>query len=277
MKKLFAAVIFFTAFSFSLQAQSPLQNASPLELVQLYVSPADFPDKFMYFCCEMYQEWNADSTLGQLLPKRVQRECELVWSDSNYAAVSVYLYDSITTRNVYFYLVKRKNWTIYAARSLVNVEAAKTELKHLDSIPSSQRGKVYLKKYGHSFQFDYNSLKLWTGTDADLVNHFNTNQTKFIALQTELTKRGYYGKTDSLVKNAITDKKIRKRADQLYIRDFRYDPKYPGAVFYLLGGVGDNTVGYCYQPNEKKVPPMSEKRFILVKPLGNGWYLFKTT
>jgi hypothetical protein len=270
--RFFVFLFFLTSHLF---AQTP--QATPLEVVQTYVSPYGFPNKLKFFCCEMYQEWNADSTLGQLLPKRVQRDCQLIWSDSAYAAVSVWLHDSLTSRNIYFYLVKRQNWTIYAARSLVMVENAKDELKRLDSIPENQRGKSYTAKNGHAYAFDYANLKLWSGTDQELVNHFNQHKDAFVKLQTSLVKKGYWGKSDSLVLNALNDKKIKKQANALLLRDFRFEKKYPGAVFYMLGGMGDNTVGYVYQPDKSKVPPMAEKRFILVQPLGDGWYLFKTT
>ncbi|HET6991691.1 MAG TPA: hypothetical protein VFJ43_10225, partial [Bacteroidia bacterium] len=76
---------------------------------------------------------------------------------------------------------------------------------------------------------------------------------------------------------AIYDKKIKQLADKSLIRNFEYDKKYPGCIFYVIGGMVDNTVGYMYQPDPKKLPRITEKHYILIKSLGDGWYLFKTT
>jgi hypothetical protein len=259
------------------QPKAASDTLPPLRIVEKYLSPGGFPEKLKYFCCELYQEWYADSTLGQQLPKRVKRECRLVYSDTLHATVAAWLHDSITSRDIYFYLVKKQNWTIYAMRALVMTGFAKDELKRMDSIPPGERGRSYEAKNGHSFVFDHNNLQLWSGPDAALEAYFNKNRAQFVSLQKQLLKKGFYGKQDSLLVNALNDKKIRKAADKLLIRSIGYEKKYPGAVFFVLGGMSDNTVGYLYQPDPAKVPRMTEKKFILVLPLCDGWYLFKTT
>lgn len=269
--------VLFLSRGLDAQIRSASDTLTPLRLVQKYVSPNGFPEKLKYFCCEVYQEWYADSTLGQKLPPRVQRDCRLIYQDSVHATVSVWLHDSLTSRDIYFYLVKRQNWTVYALRALAMTSLAHAEIKKLDSLPPDQRGDVYTKKSGHPYAFDYANLKLWTSNDTQLVSYFYANKNKFVKLQAQLKKQGYYGKSDSLLVKAIFNKKIRKAADELLIRNFEFDKKYPGCVFYLLGGMTDNTVGYFYQPDPAKVPKMTEKKFILVRPLGDGWYLFKTT
>lgn len=249
----------------------------PLQIVEQYVSPKGFPGKMKYFCCEMYTEWYADSTLGQQLPARVQRECKLIFQDTAHAVVAVWMHDSITSRDIYFFLVKKKCWTIYAARSLVMTSEAKKELARLDSIPEKDRGKAYTKAHENSFVFEYNNLKLWGSPDTTLSENFQKNKKKFYQLQALMKKKGYYGKNDTLVNDAQTDKKIKKLTDQLLIRKIDYDVRYPGCVFFIIGGMIDNTVGYMYQPDPKKVPLITEKHYIYLRPLGNGWYVFKTT
>jgi hypothetical protein len=256
---------------------SPSDTLSPLQIVERYVSPDGFPNKLKFFCCELYQEWFADSTLGQQLPRTVKRECRLLHMDTMYAAVSVWLHDSITSLNYYFYLIKGKNWTLYAIRSLAMTEVAKKEIRSMDTIAPARRGTSYTMAHGHTYDFDYRNLQLWTSPDTNLVAYFMKHRADFEKLQNNLTKKGFYGKQDSLVRRALKDPKIKALATSLLIRDIGYDKKLPGAVFYIIGGISDNTVGYFYQPNPLKVPPMSEKKFILIQPLGNGWYLFKTT
>lgn len=260
--------------NFPIKGQDTL---SPLQVVQKYVSPDGFPGKMKFFCCELDKEWYADSTLGQHLPKRVERECKLLFQDSTHAVVAVWLHDSTTSRDVYFYLVKSKNWTIYSLRALTMTQEAKRELARLDSIPEKERGKTYTKSHENSYAFEYNNLKLWSSSDTALSAYFMKNQKKFFELQKQMQKKGYYGKNDTLVNDGQKDKKIKKLTDQLLIRNIDYDKRYPTCVFYIIGGMMDNTVGYLYQPDPKKVPRITEKHYIYLRALGDGWYVFKTT
>ncbi|MCX6312396.1 MAG: hypothetical protein NT084_12265 [Bacteroidetes bacterium] len=276
MKILFSSFFLFIGITSFAQKKSVPDTLSPLKVVELYVSPNPFPEKFKYFCCELYKEWYADSTLGQHLPAKVQRTTQLIFQDTGHATVAVWLHDSLTSLDIYFYLVKKQVWTIYAVRSLVMKQAAEEELKRLDSIPENERGKKYLQAHGDTYTFDYTNLQLWDNSDTVLVSHFIKNKKQFIAIQKRLAKKGFL-ENDSLVVHALKDKKIKKLSNQVLIRDFEFDKRYPGCVFYVIGGMLDNTVGYLYQPDPKKLPLITEKHYILIKPIGNGWYLFKTT
>lgn len=244
--------------------------------MERYVSPDGFPNKMKFFCCELHGEWNADSTLGQNLPRTVVRTSELVFQDSAHAAVAVWLHDSITSLDIYFYLVKSQNWTIYAVRSLVMRQSAKNALKSLDSIPQKDRGEAYTKTHAHTYTFERKNLELWDNSDNVIIDHFNAHKKEFLAIQKRMVKKGFT-KSDSLIPKAINDKKIRKLTEPTLIRGFEFDKKYPGCVFYLIGGIADNTVGYMYQPDPKKIPLITEKHYIIIKSMGDGWYLFKTT
>lgn len=261
---------------FSLQPASP-DTLTPLRVVEKYVSHEGFPEKMRHFCCEMYQEWMAPKTLGQQLGPSVIRECHLLYQDTSKAVVTVWLHDSITSMDVYFYLQHRQVWTVYAVRSLVMKDFAKSELKRLDSIPENERGKSYEKTLGHSWQFDYDNTKLWGAADTSLAQHFHSNRDAFNAMEQRRAKKYPLGSNDTTYRNVMADKKIRKHANKLLIRDIIVDKNAPGTVLYHIGGVLDNSVGYMYQPDPKKVPQVSAGYFILIRPLGNGWYLYKTT
>ncbi|MDQ3111840.1 MAG: hypothetical protein M3R17_18280 [Bacteroidota bacterium] len=276
MKSFLTAISLFFTISLFAQQKSPSDTLTPLQVVERYVSPGGFPNKLKFFCCELYGEWNADSTLGQYLPKRVQRTSELIFQDTAHAMVAVWLHDTTTSLDIYFYLVKAQNWTIYAARSLVMKQSAKDALKSLDSIPEKDRGEAYTKTHAHTYYFETKNLELWDNSDDVLAAHFIEHKKQFQQIQKRLVKKGFT-KTDSLVINAIKDKKIKKLTNEILIRGFEYDKRYPGCIFYLIGGIADNTVGYLYQPDGKKIPLITEKHYILIKPLGDGWYLFKTT
>ena len=39
----------------------------------------------------------------------------------------------------------------------------------------------------------------------------------------------------------------------------------------------DNTVGYLYVHDRENLPKMNPSRIIMIREIGSGWYLFKTT
>jgi hypothetical protein len=276
MKKLLLALTLFC--SAQLSAQVVLGDTlTPLRVVQKYISPNGFPEKMRHFCCEMYQEWMAPQTLGQQLGAGVKREAKLLYQDSSKAVVTVWLHDSVTSMDVYFYLQHRGVWTVYAIRSLVMKDFAKNELKRLDSIPVADRGKSYAKKHGHTWQFDYDNAVLWGAPDTVLADNFYRNKAAFEKLEKYRQKRYPLKPGDTTYADAQKDKKIRKQTAQLLVREIMIDKFAPGAVLYHIGGVVDNSVGYLYQPDPKKLPAISAGYFILIRPLGNGWYLYKTT
>lgn len=257
--------------------QSAGDTLSPLRVVEKYVSPGGFPEKLRHFCCEMYQEWNAPQTLGQQLALTVQRETHLLYQDSAKAVVTVWLHDSITSMDVYFYLQHRGVWTVYAVRSLVMKDFAAREIKRLDSIPQKERGKSYTKKTGRTWKFDYENTKLWGAADTVLATHFYSNRAAFEKLERYRAQKFPLTPGDSVYGNVMKDKKIRKQTDKILIREILIDKNAPGTILYHIGGVVDNSVGYMYQPDPKKLPNISAGYFILIRPLGNGWYLYKTT
>ncbi|HTL83002.1 MAG TPA: hypothetical protein VL651_14915 [Bacteroidia bacterium] len=268
-------VLLSTQLSFA-QTANPSDTLSPLRVVQKYVSGEKFDDKFKYFCCEMQGEWKTDSTLGEILPARVKRDCKLIFADTGHATVDVWMRDSATSKDYYFYLVKDRVWTVYAVRSLLGTANIENDILSLDSVPERSR-KRYIAQSGNSWQFEYDNLGLWTSADTVLSENFRKSAKDYDKLLSYLTKYSSYGKTDSLVNTAMTNKKINKLAKSLLLRDIKYSKKYPDCVFFLIGGEGDNSVGYLHVRDGKKPPLMTEKHFIMVKSLGNGWYLFKTT
>lgn len=275
MKRILLALS--VAASVCAYAQAPGDTLSPLRVVEKYVSPDGFPEKMRHFCCEMYQEWMAPKTLGQQLSVSVQREVHLLYQDTAKAVVTVWLHDSVTSMDVYFYLQHRTVWTVYAVRSLVMKDFAKKELKRLDSIPVSNRGTAYTNTSGHTWQFDHDNTVLWGQPDTLLATNFYTHRDDFAKLEKMRAKKFPLRQTDSVYTDVLRNKKIARLCVKLLIRDVIIDKHAPGALLYHIGGVLDNSVGYMYQPDPAKVPQVTAGYFILIRPLGGGWYLYKTT
>lgn len=275
MKKLF--FILLVSLPFAASAQLAGDTLSPRRVVEKYLSPNGFPEKMRHFCCEMYQEWGAPKTLGQQLAVTVQRDIHVLYEDTARAVITVWLHDSITSMDVYFYLQHRGVWTIYAVRSLVMKDFAKKELKRLDSIPLNQRGKIYTETFGRTWQFDYSNSTLWGKPDTLLAQNFYDNKAAFLKLEKMRAKKYPLKASDTLKISLNVDKKMRKQMNKLFIRELLLDPHAQGSILYHIGGVLDNSVGYLYQPDATKLPAITAGYFILIRPLGNGWYLYKTT
>lgn len=270
-------LLFALGFSINTFAQSQRDTLSPYRVVEKYVSVNGFPDKLRFFCCEMYHEWAAPKTLGEQLSPSVKREVNLLYQDTGRAVVTVWLHDSITSMDVYFYLQHREVWTVYAVRSLVMKAEAEKELQRLDSIPSKQRGKSYKEKWEHSWQFDHDNVSLWNSSDSGLAQHYYSNAEKFRELEKLRQQKYPLQKTDTIYKSVLHDKKIRKKAEALLVRDIIVDEHAPGCALYFIGGILDNSVGYMFQLDPALVPKPTAGYFIIIRPLGNGWYLYKTT
>jgi hypothetical protein len=50
-----------------------------------------------------------------------------------------------------------------------------------------------------------------------------------------------------------------------------------GVVKVTIGGILDNSVGFLHAADPASVPPIDPSEHIWIEPVGDGWYLFKTT
>jgi len=65
---------------------------------------------------------------------------------------------------------------------------------------------------------------------------------------------------------------------KLLIRDLNdYKIFCADCLGFTVGGMIDNTVGYFYLEDKNKLPKMNTSRIIMIRKIGDGWYLYKTT
>ena len=60
------------------------------------------------------------------------------------------------------------------------------------------------------------------------------------------------------------------------VNEFRRYRDLEGCVVLIVGGDGENQVGYLRAGPGAQVPKMSPTSFIYVEPIGDGWFVFKT-
>lgn len=270
-------LLFLLAFCCTCCMYAQTVQLSPLQVVENYVSPQGFPAKKMHVSGELTGERKSDTTLGQRLPLRVQRHSRLIKQDSSFACVAVWLHDSLLSTDYYFYLRKKEVWSMYAIRTISGTAPVKAELDRLDSVPPVQRGKSYTAAHSHSWAFEKANTTLFLSCDSLLKTHFRNNQKAFANLQHTLAKNPQQCANDSLLARAFAKKNVGRNATKLLIRSVITDKQSPGGLLFLVGGIGDNRVGYLYQPDPALIPPVSARNYILVEAMGNGWYLIKTT
>ena len=250
---------------------------TPLQVVQNYVSPNGFPAKKQHVAGELSAERRSDTTLRQRLPPRIKRSCRLIREDSVTACVALWLRDSVSSFDYYFYLRKKQVWMMYSIRSLAGTELVRTQLRVLDSVPSADRGKVWTSTHAHTWKFEYDNAQLYLSNDSNLKSYFSAHLIEFEKLRKSLEKGKYLNRGDSVLSHSGENKKIRKQLDALLIRSIAADSSSPGGILFVIGGTGDDRCGYLYQPDPAKLPAVNERYYILIESLGKGWYLIKTT
>jgi len=129
--------------------------------------------------------------------------------------------------------------------------------------------KSYYKKINGSkdnFVFSILNSRLVIKSDKDLIKHFNNNKLNFNELKSKIEFNN-----DRILRSKT---KHKKDFDQLLINRIS---KAKSILFFSIGGMIDNEVGYLFCPKEDDLPEITDRRYIMIKKIGNGWYLYKTT
>ena len=100
---------------------------------------------------------------------------------------------------------------------------------------------------------------------------------EFTALKNELIAKGIF-KYEGGTRDMKSIEGVNHQLRGLFIDNvYPYSEETKGSLFFLIGGITDNSVGYFYIKDERNVPEMSPSHFIMIRSLGDGWYLYKTT
>lgn len=197
------------------------------------------------------------------------------------AVVSMTVSDS-TGKGFDAYLHFRKDsiWKMSAFRTLAMtgiLAASKIELESMT--PQQVDDMIKRSKFSDRSEFDFQlgNIRLTLESDDNITKHFLANKMEFerikdIALQ-ELERN--VSNEDSIME---VNKKLKTDYKKLFISSISFD-NYHGVkhLNFLIGGVLDNSVGYIYVKDIKDLPEMSSDDIIMLKEIGNGWYIYKTT
>lgn len=196
----------------------------------------------------------------------------------------------------YLYFVKEAVWKIQAFRSLAMAGFGLSEKKQLERlnakqidsiIAMSEQKKVVYSPFSsrEEYNFKLGNARLLSLSDDGLMAFFNEHRHQFDELK-ELIIAG----KEELKKNKTADtnldtknwKAIEDHWKEAYQKSFisyvpTSDSDFRNSVELVIWGMSDNSVGYVYIPDKQNIPMMSPDHIILLRAMGDGWFLYKTT
>ena len=255
---------------------------TPLQIAEQFVAPSGWPSMKSYLCCEAAGQAKTQ-TLGQQIPAKLQRRCQLVQQGPANAVVAVELRDSVGRSDFYLHFRKEASaWKLQAIRSLSMTHLGQPMVDLLSAMPPAEVAEYNAKHPDADHAFTVGNLRLWTSTDAEIAAHFRRNRADFReALR--LVKAGrFFGtapeKPEAAGEQAANaDPAVHSLLRKLFLgRVTRGTTGCLGCLEFVIGGKVNSVVGLLYQPEAAQLPAMHPDRLIVLKPLGDGWYLYKT-
>ncbi|MBX3043987.1 MAG: hypothetical protein KIT33_08260 [Candidatus Kapabacteria bacterium] len=270
------AIIILILFVFKQANSESAKNLTPVQICETVFGPDGYDyEQILPFCCEMHEVNFRDTSLGQMLPYDTKRNYKLLTEEDSMAVVALSLTYGEDFEDFYIFLKKLDFWHIDAIRTLSRLEYVKYTLYELSHLtPDSARKQIAEAGYTNFDKF-VNRNKLLLASDKDIEEYFLENKSKFQQIADYIENNGFAKSIESL-NDSNKDEKVVQMLDELLI-DSIVSSEEGFFTGFMIGGILDNTAGYFYQPDSSKVPKMSKGLYILIYPLGGGWYMYKTT
>jgi len=201
--------------------------------------------------------------------------------------VTVMNTDSVGSE-MYLYLRKTDHWRLSMWRSLTETKYQMELLRELEGMTEEDKQEMideaatdtasdfWLFRNKQEFEYLLGNARLVMATDTQMILHFKKHENEFNRLKEPALKRLAELNAEELLGiKLIPDKK--KEYQKLLIQDVQRgtSSKTVNCVMFVISSTTINEQGYLYAPNPTNVPHNSPDNFILVRPLGNGWYLYK--
>jgi len=264
------------------QAVLAVEPLQPLQIAEQFVAPAGWPEMREYLCCEAAGQARRE-TLGQQIPTRLQRTCQLLEQGLTTAVVAVELRDAADRKDFYLHFGKEAGaWKLLAIRNLAMTHLGPPMVEILSNMPPAEVAEYDQKHPDASHAFTLGNLKLWTSADADIAAHFASNRVDFQKLLRLVQSGNYFAparpiSTPTGEQAANADPAVHALLRQLFLAQVtRRETNCASCLEFVIGGKVSSTVGLLYQPAAALLPAMDPDRLIVLKPLGEGWYLYKT-
>ena len=264
------------------------QSYEPIDLAKKIFGKDKFPQKSDYIIGE-YKESKGKPD-GQDLGKDVTTQFLLLEQTDETAVVAMTILDkSGDGVDTYLHFTKDNVWKMSAFRGLAMtgfieqmfIELEKMTLEQIDEIiaisKQSEEGGFSMFNSREDFDFELGNAKLTIALDDSIIKHFVENRAEFerlknLALAQLENEKLNEERGVKLIENSKADYR------KLLISSVSTEGYMSGnCIEFLIGGMIDNTVGYIYVRDKKDLPKMNPSRIIMIREIGNGWYMYKTT
>jgi hypothetical protein len=256
---------------------------SPEWIVDSFFKQKEFPDLARYATGEFAELYKSSPTLGSIVPAAVTVSSRVLERDAVHAIFNVSMTDSNVTKEWYAYLRNDGG-----AFKLEAIRTLTLGARFFETLVAAEKAALAgrLNELGVQ-ELDRSHLTI--ASDAELKAHFTGQQPLFEALAKEFAGLtaidvvnfdGRVSPPGSIEAAGVTIERVSGLAQQLRsltlgaaIRKYR---DCEGCIVLVIGGDGENQVGYIHAGPGAKVPKMSPQSFIYVEPIAPGWYVFKT-
>ena len=254
------------------------QELEPLELVQKVFTDKKFAKRTNQYSTGEYKGHpNAND-----LSNNTELNFRLLDKSESTAVINITILDSLGNGiDTYAHLEKDKKWKINAFRALAMtgiLEQLKSEFEKMTEQQVDSLIKIDNKNFKsrEDFEIQLKNIKLTLDLDDSIVQHFQDNKEKFEQVRKELLSIEIDVNEKSYRRINLAEKIKSDHKELLLNSIFTYygcDKCYE----FVIGGMIDNTVGYLFIPDGQTIPKMNPSRLIMLREIGNGWYIFKTT
>jgi hypothetical protein len=148
-------------------------------------------------------------------------------------------------------------------------------------IDSLLADKKAIKKFPFKTRNDYEHFKqnilLSVSPDDSIVAHYNKHKVDFATLKSSIEQEYRHTKIIEERGVSVDDKWIKKYPQLLVSTITLNDYNVGQGLTFTIGGMLNNSMGYVYFNKSQPIPHMSPERIIMLREIGDGWYIFKTT
>jgi hypothetical protein len=261
-------------------------SSEPLALARKIFGPDPMPDLTRYATGEYDGDPNGQDLKNAKLSFRVLDEKDSL------ALINMTVIDSTGQgEDWYLRFVKDTVWKLESIRSLAMTGIMQAELEELEQMPQGYLDTLIAAaqqdKQGNALKMltsmdDYHfligNLKLALALDDTIVDHFQKNKAAFEKLKDAALKeiapregKKHTGAMRILRKFSKECKAV--LVEHVHANEFGR----LNCITFTIGGMIDNFVGYLYVKDKKDLPDVYNSGLIMLREIGEGWYLFKTT
>lgn len=260
------------------------QSLEPLDVAKHIFGKTKFADLPHYSTGEYQGHPN-----GQDLPPTATTSFLLLGQTPTKAVVAMSVVDTKGIQvDTYLHFQKDSVWKLSAFRSLAMTGMLAKMSEQLESFTPQQvdqllksaakdKEKHALFSSRAEYEFMRGNTKLTIASDSALITHFTNNKADFERIKS-LCLQELSGK----IAEDVQDQELAKPLEAVYRKLYIFSVRSGGDEFgnglnFLIGGMVDNSVGYLYVKDKKDLPEMSANDIIMLREIGDGWYLYKTT